>query len=37
VGLVAAVMSKWRPNARFPYGYGKVDTLSGFANGVFLL
>ncbi|KAJ8107656.1 hypothetical protein OPT61_g8714 [Boeremia exigua] len=37
VGLAAAVMSKWRPNARFPYGYGKVDTLSGFANGVFLL
>jgi zinc transporter 5/7 len=37
VGLAAAVMSKWRPNAAFPYGYGKVDTLSGFANGVFLL
>ncbi|KAH7075028.1 cation efflux family-domain-containing protein [Paraphoma chrysanthemicola] len=37
VGLAAAVMSKWRPNVRFPYGYGKVDTLSGFANGVFLL
>mgnify|MGYP001940400844 CR=1 FL=1 len=37
VGLAAAVMSKWRPNPRFPYGYGKIDTLSGFANGVFLL
>lgn len=37
VGLAAAVMSKWRPNVRFPYGYGKIDTLSGFANGVFLL
>lgn len=37
VGLAAAVMSKRRPNARFPYGYGKIDTLSGFANGVFLL
>lgn len=37
VGLAAAVMSKWRPNVYFPYGYGKVDTLSGFANGVFLL
>ncbi|KAF1937871.1 hypothetical protein EJ02DRAFT_384863 [Clathrospora elynae] len=37
VGLAAAVMSKWRPNARYPYGYGKIDTLSGFANGVFLL
>lgn len=37
VGLAAAVMSKWRPNIKFPYGYGKIDTLSGFANGVFLL
>lgn len=37
VGLAAAVMSKWRPNTAFPYGYGKVDTISGFANGVFLL
>ncbi|KAF2478040.1 cation efflux protein [Lindgomyces ingoldianus] len=37
VGLAAAVMSKWPPNTRFPYGYGKVDTLSGFANGVFLM
>ncbi|KAJ5125160.1 hypothetical protein N7476_010493 [Penicillium atrosanguineum] len=37
VGLCAAVMSKWPPNAQFPYGYGKVDTLSGFANGIFLM
>ncbi|KAF2088655.1 hypothetical protein K490DRAFT_19363, partial [Saccharata proteae CBS 121410] len=37
VGLAAAVMSKWPSSARFPYGYGKVDTLSGFANGIFLL
>ncbi|KAF4311554.1 HMW kininogen [Botryosphaeria dothidea] len=37
VGLIAAVMSKWPPNARFPYGYGKIDTLSGFANGIFLI
>ncbi|KAL1627276.1 putative zinc transporter msc2 [Neofusicoccum ribis] len=37
VGLIAAVMSKWPSNARFPYGYGKVDTLSGFANGIFLI
>lgn len=37
VGLSAAVMSKWPPNARFPYGYGKVDTLAGFANGIFLM
>lgn len=37
VGLCAAVMSKWPPSARFPYGYGKVDTLAGFANGIFLM
>lgn len=37
VGLAAAVMSKWPSNVRFPYGFGKVDTLSGFANGIFLM
>ncbi|KAI0165562.1 cation efflux protein [Xylariaceae sp. FL1272] len=37
VGLFASVMSKWPPSQRFPYGFGKIETLSGFANGVFLL
>ncbi|KAF2436209.1 hypothetical protein EJ08DRAFT_692092 [Tothia fuscella] len=37
VGLAAAVMSKWPPSVDFPYGYGKIDTLSGFANGIFLI
>lgn len=37
VGLCAAVMSKWPPSERFPYGYGKMDTLAGFANGIFLM
>lgn len=37
VGLFAAVMSKWPPSERFPYGFGKIETLSGFANGVFLM
>ncbi|CAD6570756.1 MAG: Putative zinc transporter msc2 [Alectoria sarmentosa] len=37
VGLCAAVMSKWPPSNRFPYGYGKMDTLAGFANGIFLM
>lgn len=36
-GLVAAIMSKWPPNARFPYGYGKVEVLSGLGNGIFLM
>ncbi|KAL6715119.1 putative zinc transporter msc2 [Lecanora helva] len=30
-------MSKWPPSTRFPYGYGKMDTLAGFANGIFLM
>ncbi|KAK4696272.1 hypothetical protein P7C71_g1621, partial [Lecanoromycetidae sp. Uapishka_2] len=30
-------MSKWPPSTRFPYGYGKMDSLSGFANGIFLM
>lgn len=37
VGLLAAVMSKWPPSQRFPYGFGKVETLSGFANGILLM
>jgi zinc transporter 5/7 len=37
VGLAAAVMSKWPPSVHFPYGYAKIDTLSGFANGIFLM
>ncbi len=37
VGLFAAVASKWPPSARFPYGFGKIETLSGFANGILLM
>ncbi|PHH71692.1 hypothetical protein CDD80_5068 [Ophiocordyceps camponoti-rufipedis] len=37
VGLLAAVMSKWPPSQRFPYGFGKIETLSGFANGLLLM
>jgi zinc transporter 5/7 len=37
VGLFAAVASKWPPSERFPYGFGKIESLSGFGNGVFLM
>ncbi|KAK4103409.1 hypothetical protein N658DRAFT_547595 [Parathielavia hyrcaniae] len=37
VGLFAAVAAKWPPSERFPYGFGKIETLSGFGNGVFLI
>ncbi|KII85771.1 hypothetical protein PLICRDRAFT_44173 [Plicaturopsis crispa FD-325 SS-3] len=37
VGLFASVMATWPPNERFTYGYGRIETLSGFANGIFLI
>jgi zinc transporter 5/7 len=37
MGLFASVMSGWERNERFTYGYGRVETLSGFANGIFLI
>lgn len=37
VGLGAAVASKLPPTAEKPYGWGKLNTLAGFGNGVFLM
>ncbi|KAJ2783686.1 hypothetical protein GGI15_002498 [Coemansia interrupta] len=37
IGLIAAVMSKWPPSETFTFGYDRIETLSGFANGVFLM
>ncbi len=37
LGLFAAVSSKWPASQRFPYGFGKIESLSGFGNGVFLM
>jgi len=37
VGLFASIMSKWPENNKFTYGYGRIETLSGFANGIFLV
>ncbi|KAI0343137.1 hypothetical protein BDW22DRAFT_1428569 [Trametopsis cervina] len=37
VGLLASVMARWAPNERFTYGYGRIETLSGFSNGIFLI
>ncbi|KAF8253793.1 cation efflux protein [Wilcoxina mikolae CBS 423.85] len=37
VGVCAAVMSKRPSSTRYPYGLGKMDTLAGFANGIFLM
>lgn len=37
MGLFAAIMASWKTDKTFTYGYGRVETLSGFANGVFLI
>ncbi|KAG8983724.1 putative zinc transporter msc2, partial [Tulasnella sp. 427] len=37
VGLMASVMANWPPNESFTYGYGRIETISGFANGIFLI
>ncbi|KAM0786639.1 hypothetical protein ACM66B_002091 [Microbotryomycetes sp. NB124-2] len=36
MGLFASVMATWERNNKFTYGYSRVETLSGFANGIFL-
>ncbi|CAG8748484.1 5999_t:CDS:2, partial [Dentiscutata erythropus] len=37
IGLFASMMSKWPENNKFTYGYRRIETLSGFANGIFLI
>ncbi|ORX67723.1 cation efflux protein [Basidiobolus meristosporus CBS 931.73] len=37
IGLFASVMSKWPANKTFSYGYSRIETLSGFSNGIFLI
>lgn len=37
VGLVASILSKFPASTRFPYGFGKVETVSGFTNGFLLI
>ncbi|WFD27530.1 Putative zinc transporter msc2 [Malassezia nana] len=37
MGLVASVMASWETDDAFPFGYKRVETLSGFANGIFLV
>ncbi|POY73388.1 hypothetical protein BMF94_3726 [Rhodotorula taiwanensis] len=36
VGLFASVMATWPSNNVYTYGYTRMETLSGFANAVFL-
>ena len=37
VGLYAALMTRWKPTRVFSYGYGRMEVLSGFVNGLFLV
>ncbi|CCH62609.1 hypothetical protein TBLA_0H03280 [Henningerozyma blattae CBS 6284] len=37
LGLLAGVLAKRPPNARYPFGLGYLETLTGFTNGVLLL
>ena len=37
MGLSARLMGRWEKNEHFTYGYGRVETLSGFANAIFLI
>ncbi len=36
-GLSASVITKWRANEKFSYGYVRAEVLAGFINGLFLL
>lgn len=37
MGLYAAIMSRWKATRIFSYGYDRVEVLSGFINGLFLI
>lgn len=36
-GLVASVITKWKANDKFSYGYVRAEVLAGFVNSLFLL
>merc|ERR1719452_288851 len=36
-GLVATVITKWKSNDKYTYGYVRAETLAGFINGLFLI
>eukprot|EP00794_Sanderia_malayensis_P009563 gene9563-10551_t len=37
LGLAASVMSRWKASKGFSFGYGRLEILSGFVNGLFLV
>jgi len=36
-GLVASVITKWKSNEKYSYGYVRAEVLAGFINGLFLI
>jgi len=36
-GLVATVITKWKSNENYSYGYVRAEVLAGFINGLFLI
>lgn len=36
-GLVASIITKWRANDKYSFGYVRAEVLAGFVNGLFLL
>ncbi|PAA56620.1 hypothetical protein BOX15_Mlig024472g6 [Macrostomum lignano] len=36
-GLAASLVSKWRANPNYSYGYVRAEIMGGFVNGLFLL
>ncbi|KAI5267462.1 hypothetical protein E4T47_08030 [Aureobasidium subglaciale] len=37
IGLGAAVASRWPTSPEMPFGWGKLNVLAGFGNGIFLM
>ncbi|OQR99636.1 zinc transporter 5 [Achlya hypogyna] len=37
IGLCAATAAKWPASAMYPFGYARVEVLSGFVNGILLV
>lgn len=37
IGLIASVITKWRANERYSYGYHRAEVLGGFINGILLV
>lgn len=36
-GLAASVITKWKANDKYSYGYVRAEVLAGFVNSIFLI